>query len=312
MKKKRVVVTGGTGFIGMNLIKRLVKSNFSVTGIFNHRAPPSIPNVEWRQWDLTCPPPPDLFADADGVLMCAAISSGAKDIINRPEIFVTQNTLINQNTILAATQAGTEHIVFPSCSVMYPSSEKIQGEDDVRIDRIYEKYVGGAAMKLYVEQLCRFYSMITTTRFTVIRHTNTYGPHDKFDRDRAHVFAASILKTENNPESIEVWGTGEEGRDFVYVEDLVDLMVRTLSVQKEKFELVCAGSENLISINELIKTICSVRRINPLITHNLSSPSLPVNIVLSHQRALNLFGWKPTTSLEDGIRKTIAWRESVC
>ena len=126
--------------------------------------------------------------------MCAAVSSGAKNIVNNPEIFVANNTTINQNTIVNAVKSEVKHIIFPSCSVMYQNSESIQGENDVSIENIEDKYVGGAAMKLYVEGLCKFYSLISKTKFSVIRHTNCIGPYDKFDPSLSHVFASVVVK----------------------------------------------------------------------------------------------------------------------
>lgn len=304
-----IVITGATGFIGRNLIEKLLPLGHEITAVYNERTPPNIPEVKWIKADLRSSVPENLFRNCETVYMCAAVSSGANDIINRPHIFVTENTLINQNTIVSAVSARVRHIIFPSCSVMYGDSKNIQDEQDVSLYGIFPKYLGGASMKLYVEQLCKFYSTISDTKFTVIRHTNTYGPHDKFDPARAHVFAATIVKTAGNPKTINIWGSGEEGRDFIYIDDLMDLMLRCPNLQETNFELICAGSEKLVSINELVDEICNVRGISPIITRDLSAPTLPINICLSHQRAKSTFGWHPKTSLRAGIELTLAWRQ---
>jgi len=291
MQKEKILVTGGSGFIGKNLINKLKnQKNLDVTATYFRKAPPKINGVNWLKVDLIRNKDDSLYKGIDKVYMLAAISSGAKDIIERPDIFVTDNALINQNTIIGAVNRNVKNIIFPSCSVMYKNSTEIQDEKNIFIDLIDDKYIGGATMKMYIEGLCKFYSKNTNTRFSIIRHTNTYGPHDKFNIEKAHVFAASIIKTDNNPNEVEIWGDGEEGRDLLYVDDLVELMIKMPIMQKEEYDLICAGSENLITINDLVNKICKIRKINPIIKHNLSKPNIPINIRLSHQRALKKYG----------------------
>ena len=89
-------------------------------------------------------------------------------------------------------------------------------ENDVSIENIEDKYVGGAAMKLYVEGLCKFYSLISKTKFSVIRHTNCIGPYDKFDPSLSHVFASVVVKSlSKTSNQIEIWGNGRRKEDFI-------------------------------------------------------------------------------------------------
>ena len=144
------------------------------TGLITKKKPHKfIKQGNWIKADLTKPDSckPDLFRGYDVVIMCAAVSSGAKNIIQRPEIFVGDNTLINQNTITKCVEEEVAHVIFPSCSIMYKSSDKIQTEDDVDLNNIARQYLGGAAMKLYAEGLCKFYSTRSKTKFSVLRHT---------------------------------------------------------------------------------------------------------------------------------------------
>ena len=164
--------------------------------------------------------------------MCAAVSSGAKNIIQRPEIFVGDNTLINQNTITKCVEEEVAHVIFPSCSIMYKSSDKIQTEDDVDLNNIARQYLGGAAMKLYAEGLCKFYSTRSKTKFSVLRHTNCIGPYDKFDPGLSHVFASVIMKTGTENETVDVWGDGNEGRDFLFITDLTDLFAILIRIRR--------------------------------------------------------------------------------
>ena len=81
------------------------------------------------------------------------------------------------------------------CSVMYESSNKKMKEKDFNPNgRIYPSYFGGAWNKIYFEKMCEYYSKISKTKFTVIRHSNVYGPYDKFDLDKSHLCSATIKK----------------------------------------------------------------------------------------------------------------------
>jgi GDP-L-fucose synthase len=305
-----ILITGGCGFLGKNLIATLSKNQGNkIIATYNNAIPENFNRVEWLKQNLLNIDSGSIFKNIDVVFMLAAVSSGAKDIIERPEIFVTDNTLINQNTIVSAVKNGVKHVIFPSCSIMYSSSLELQDEESPT-DQIYEKYFGGATMKLYIENLCKFYSLISETKFTVIRQTNIYGPNDKFIKERAHVLAATILKTENNPSEIEVWGSGEEGRDFLHVDDLMQLYEKILEKKTNKFDLVCAGSEKLTTINELVDEIINIKNISPIVTRNISKPSLPINIVLSNKLAKKLFDWSPKITLSEGLKNTIEWRNN--
>ena len=66
--------------------------------------------------------------------------------------------------------------------------------------------------------MCEFYSNLSKTKYTVIRHSNIYGPYDKFDLEKSHVFGATLTKVMNGKERVTVWGTGREGRDLLYIE----------------------------------------------------------------------------------------------
>ena len=80
--------------------------------------------------------------------------------------------------------------------------------------------------KVYVEKMCEFFSRLGKTKHTVLRHSNMYGPHDKYDLEKSHVFGATVTKVMNSTDGkVNVWGTGEEKRDLLYVGDLVDFIV---------------------------------------------------------------------------------------
>ena len=90
--------------------------------------------------------------------------------------------------------------------------------------------------------MCQFYSRLGKTKHTVIRHSNMYGPYDKYDLEKSHVFGATVTKVmESKDGKVNVWGTGEEKRDLLYVEDLVDFIDTALNNQSSPYELFNVG-----------------------------------------------------------------------
>ena len=157
--------------------------------------------------------------------------------------------------------------------------------------------------------MCEFYSKMCDTKFSVIRHSNIYGPWDKFDLKRSHVMGATITKVLDAKEEIEVWGKGIELRDLLYVDDLVDLVELVTDKQTTKFELFNAGLGKGISVKDLVGKVIEISGKNLRIVYNESKPNLPFSFVSNNTKVQGLFGWKASVSLEEGIRRTIDWQK---
>jgi len=101
---------------------------------------------------------------------------------------------------------------------------------------MHVNYFGSGWTKLYIVKMCEFFSRLGVTKHTVIRHTNVFGPHDKFDLEKSHVFGATVTKTmTSRTGSITVWGTGEEARELLYVDDLVRFVELAVDGQKSPY-----------------------------------------------------------------------------
>ncbi|MBI2064453.1 MAG: NAD-dependent epimerase/dehydratase family protein [Candidatus Yanofskybacteria bacterium] len=204
-----------------------------------------------------------------------------------------------------------EKVIFFSCSIMYPGGDRPLKETDLDLnDGIYPAYLGAGWTKVYLEKMCDFYSRQGRTKFVVIRHSNTYGPYDKYDLERSHMFGANITKvmTAKDSDEITVWGTGQEKRDLVYISDVVDFVELAMAKQsQENFDLVNVGCGEALSVNDIISKIILASGKNLSLTHNIAGPTIPVSIVLDITRAKNVYGWRPKVSLDTGIAKTIDW-----
>jgi GDP-L-fucose synthase len=307
----RVLILGATGFIGRNLVNFFrARKECEIYATFHRRPPFSADNVKWIKSDLTQAEfVKDLFTKVDVVLQAAATTSGARDIVNTPYIHVTDNAVMNSLIFRAAYEAKVKHLVFFSCSVMYKHSETVVKEIDLDLNAEFEKkYFAAAWTKLYLEKQAEFFSTIGDTKFTILRHSNIYGPFDKFDLERSHVFGATITKVLSNESGIlEVWGDGSERRDFLYVDDLVEAVDFCIDRQRNKYRIYNIGSGKAVSVNELVSAVIRKSGKKLKIKHLLNAPSIPVNISLDCSRANSELGWSCSTSLDNGIELTIKW-----
>ncbi len=310
--KRKILVCGSTGFIGRNIAESFAENDdFEVYGTYLKSKPLNNQKIRMIKADLTNKNDVDnAIKGMDIVIQAAATTSGAKDIINKPYYHVTDNTIMNALIFRAAFEHKISHFIFFSCTIMYRSSDVPVKETDFDANKeIYPAYFGGAWMKVYNEKMCEFYSRISDTKFTVIRHSNIYGPYDKYDLERSHVFGATITKvmTAEEGDKIVVWGEGKEERDLLYVSALVDFVKLAIEKQKNKFELFNVGYGSSIAVNDLVKKIIKYSSKNVSIEYDLTKPTIKTKLCLDTTKAKTLLGWEPKVTLDEGIEKTIQW-----
>ncbi len=310
------MICGATGFIGTNLVHDFAKTGkYKVIGVCHHTTPESRRlerlDVEWVKADLTHAEDVNrVLKGADIVIQAAATTSGSKDIVEKPYLHVTDNAVMNSHILRACQDEGVKHLIFFSCTVMYPSSSTPVKESGFT-GEVTDKYFGVGWTKVYIERMCEFYARLGQTRFTVIRHTNIYGPHDKFDLVKSHVFGATVAKVmQAQDPKIIVWGDGSEKRDLLYVDDLMDFVHKAIVHQSTPYELVNVGSGQAISIKDLVQSIIDASNKKLFIEFDTSKPTIPFELSVNIDHARKHFDWSPKTSLEERIRKSLEWYDS--
>ena len=246
----------------------------------------------------------------DIVIQAAAVTSGSKDIHTRPYIHITDNTLMNSLLFRAAFEQVIPHILLLSCSIMYKSSDVPVKECDFDASQeMFPSYFGGGWNKVYFEKMCEFFSRLEKNRYTVIRHSNIYGPWDKYDLERSHVFGATITKVMTSPENgtITVWGSGEEGRDLLHIDDLVSFICSAIEGQTAPFELYNVGSGTAVPVRDLVQKIVELSGKKLSVIHDQTKPTIKTSLSLDCGKAYRDLGWKPEITLDEGIRQTLVW-----
>lgn len=311
MKINKIIIFGASGFIGKNIALDFKKKfkNTKIIGTYLSNKP-DIKGIRLIKCDLRNKRSVDkILKKADVIIQAAAITSGAKEIIDKPYIHVSQNAIMNSIVTQSAFENNVKHVILFSCTLMYRSSNKALKEIDFNANKeMYPNYFGGGWMKVFVEKLGEFYSRLNRNKYTLIRHSNIYGPHDKFDLEKSHVFGASINKVVNSKNNmLTIWGKGTEGRDLLYIDDLVRFVELAIKNQKKKFGLYNVGYGKLISINNLVKKIIKIygKKIN--IYNDFSKKSLKNSVFLNCNKAYKELRWKKKISLDQGIKKTLKW-----
>ena len=307
---KTILICGATGFIGRNIAEYYAQNDdYDVVGVFNRRPPFSHPRIRWLQANLTNPlEAAAVMVGVNILVQAAATTSGVKDIFSKPQTHVTDNAVMNSYLFRLAYEHGLEHVIFFSCSIMLASKTQAQTEEDFDANaEIHPRYFGAGWTKFYLEKMCEFYASLGSTKFTAIRHSNVYGPHDKFDLESSHVCGATITKVMRASGSVTIWGSGEETRDLLYVQDLVCMVNCVIDKQVMNFAIYNCGGTSSVSITELVKMVVSESGKSLILKYDLSKPNIFNHLLLDCSKAKNELCWTPQFSLSQGIRKTVKW-----
>lgn len=308
---KILILGGSRGFIGSNLVNYFA-DECEVFATYNANGGEKGLNDKcaYLPVDLTLKASVEslfLKVQPDIVINAAARTTGSKDVIERPFLHVTNNSIINSLVFEACHVHKVKHCLFFSCSVMFKPKNSPQKESDWNAGQeIYSSYFGVGNMKVFSERLCEFYSRLNVCKYTVIRLSNVFGPGDKFDFDKCHMMPALIRRVFEATEFLEVWGSGLACRDLIYIDDVVDLVSKVIEKQTGKYELFNCGVGIARSIESVIQSIKNVANKQDLkLVFDSTKPDIPTTVVLDWSKAKDILDWAPKTPFEEGIAKTL-------
>ena len=306
----RVTVAGAAGFIGTNLIERLLESGCKVRGLI-HNNPPQIlrPEVDYVEADLTKEDQAlRALQDTDIFVMAAANSSGAAVMESRPLVHLTPNVVMNAVTLDAAYQNGVEKYCFISSNTVYPESEHPMDELAVT-GHFFDKYQVVAEMKWFSEKMVSFYStkVARPMKTLIVRPGNLYGPFDKFAKEESKVVPAIIRRALERDNPFLVWGDGSDVKDFLYISDFVDAMALALASDEENLTLNIASGDSVVLTDIIQEVLRLTGHGDALVKYDLSKPTMIPTRLINVQKMIRLLGWAPSVGLVEGLRLTIDW-----
>ncbi|HEY5211982.1 MAG TPA: GDP-L-fucose synthase [Acidobacteriaceae bacterium] len=300
---KRIVVTGGGGFLGRHLISRLQK-----TGCANIFAPAH------SEYDLTRLDAIEHMFDEhrpEVLIHLAAAVGGIGANRASPGRFFYENAIMGIQLIEAARRRGIEKTVILGTICAYPKFTPVPFcEEDLWNGYPEETNAPyGLAKKMLLVQ-CQAYREQYGMNAIFLLPVNLYGPGDNFDLDSSHVIPALIRKcleaVEAGREEIVLWGDGSPTREFLYVEDAAEGILLATE-QYDKSDPVNLGSGMEISIRDLAKTIAEMTGFSGRIVWDKNQPNGQPRRCLDVNHAEKEFGFRAATPFEVGLRKTITW-----
>jgi GDP-D-mannose 3', 5'-epimerase len=310
---KRILVTGGGGFVGSHLSRELLKKGHFVRVVdikfddyikeeyFSEKL-----NLDLRVWDNCL----KATKNVDLVYNLAANMGGIGFITEVGAEVMHDNTLINTFMLEASRQNKVERYLYTSSACVYPTyrqtDPKVKGlKEDDAYPADPDNFYGWE--KLYTEKMCEAYQRDYKMDIRMLRYHNIYGPEGTYKGGREKSPAAICRKVAeaSNPGTIEIWGDGEQTRSYCYIDDAVK---GTMKLMDSNFNKpINIGSDRLVSINELADMAIKISGKKISKKYNLSAPQGVRGRNADLTMVKKVLGWEPQVSLEEGLARTYLW-----
>lgn len=295
----KIYIAGHTGLVGSAIFRKLKMEGFK--------------NLIYQtstQLDLRKQQAVNNFFDQqkpEYVFLAAAKVGGIQANLTYRSAFIYDNLQIQTNVIHAAHFCGVKKLLFLGSSCLYPklATQPIR-EPELLTGAMEPSNEFYAIAKISGIKLCQAYKMDFGSNFISVMPPNVYGPNDHYDLETCHVLPALIRKIHeakklDNP-YLYLWGSGKPKREFLHVDDLSDALL-TLMLQYDDVSPINIGSSSDISIRQLAKLIKEIIGYRGQIMFDVNKPDGTPRKLMDSSKAIHLINWKPSISLENGIRE---------
>jgi GDP-L-fucose synthase len=305
LTEKTIVVTGGAGFLGQAVCRVLRERGVAAERICVPRR---------KEFDLTCEADVERLyeqANPDIVIHLAAEVGGIGANMLQPGRFFYANMAMGMHLVEHARRRGLDKFVHTGTVCAYPKFAPVPFREDDLWNGYPEETnapygVAKKAIFVMLDGYLRQYGLASS----VVVPVNLYGPCDNFDPQSSHVIPALIRKCEEarlaGDEAIVCWGTGAATREFLYVDDAAEGIVRATEVMSEPVPINLGGGQE-IAIRDLVKKIATACNFTGAIRWDDTKPDGQPRRGLDISRARSLLGWEPTMDFDRGLEATVDW-----
>jgi nucleoside-diphosphate-sugar epimerase len=319
LKNEKVAVCGAGGFIGGHLVKSLLDQGVNVV-----RAIDIKPLDEWYQYSkdvenlsLDLKEKENCHKAARGVtaVFQLAADMGGMGFIENNKALCMLSVLTNTHMLQAARDAGVQRFFYSSSACVY-NGDKQKNADVVPLkeEDAYPAMPedGYGWEKLFSERMCRHFEEDFGLQCRVARYHNVYGPLGTWTGGREKAPAAicrKVLEAKmNGNQEIEIWGDGKQTRSFMYIDDCTNGTRKIM--ESEIHEPLNLGSDELVTINQLVDIVEEIAGVKLERKYNLNAPKGVNGRNSDNTKILKLMGWEPSIRLKEGMAKTYEWIES--
>lgn len=307
-RKRRVLVTGGSGFIGSHVVDRLLSLGAEVTAaafgdlsnLDGVKDRIRLADVNLTRLDVCT----EMCRDQSVVLNIAHVDGSAAFKKARPAFILRQNMSISLNMMEAAGKCHVERFLVMSSAEVYPHDAIDPTPETEAFRNMADRPTDGYCWSKRMSELsARIYAAEYGIKMAIARPNNVYGPRDYFDDEKGRVIPM-FIKRAIQGEPIAIWGTGDTIRTFLYVEDVARGLIDLVEKYPEG-DPVNLGGEQEISLRELAELVVRISGSKTEIVCDATKPSGAARRTSDAGKARRVLGFRPDVSIETGLRRTI-------
>jgi nucleoside-diphosphate-sugar epimerase len=313
--KKRTLVTGGASFIGSHLVEALLRRGawvrvvdyLSSGSLQNLDGPLADQAIEFAHGDLLDPDTAARAVDGIETVFHIAADHGGRGYIDFHQVNCATNLILDGNLFRAAAQAQVERVIFASSGCVYPNNLQADPEELVYLtedlvgppydcDNLYgwSKLMGEMTLRAYCEE--------GRLKGASCRYFTAYGPRCQ----ESHAVMAMIARAFARQDPFEIWGTGQQVRNWTHVSDIVEGTIRA-SERIDDGSAVNIGTTERTKVVDCARLVLEYMDFDPELRFDHSKPTGPYNRVADDRRCREILGWSPTIPLSEGLISAIDW-----
>ncbi|MBD5796829.1 UDP-glucose 4-epimerase [Bacillus pseudomycoides] len=299
----KVLVTGGAGFIGSHIVEFLLENNIDTVVVDNlvtgHKY--NIPSkVAFYHFDIRDPNIDKIFmVEKPDFVIHQAAQVSVQESVKQPFYDCSENVMATVNILQACIKYNVKKIIYASTAAVYGNPQYLPIDENHDLNPVSFYGLSKLTSEAYIQLFAKLYGL----KYTILRYSNVYGARQNPDGEAGviSIFMDRLFKNDNPI----IYGDGNQTRDFIFVKDVAH--ANFLAFRNADNQICNISSNQQISVNELLDTICNLMKIEDKRIYKEERPGDVIHSYLSNDKARKYLNWHPKFSLLQGLRETISF-----